>query len=92
MKNPDIELAVDLYYSTIEIGTKEIRKLFACCEASAKKKKDEALKLMAKNEKRASLKAHVNTRIAYQAWGLEISDLEKRLNKLRALKLRKEEV
>lgn len=88
MKNPDIELAVRLYYDSIEIGSQEIKELYSCSSATAKRLKDIALAEMAKEGKRPCLRAHVNTRMAFKAWGIDIADFEKRLHKLRSLKLK----
>lgn len=88
MRNPDIELAVRLYYESIEIGSQEIMQLYSCSPATAKKKKEQALDLMAEEKKRPCLRAHVNTRIAFRAWGIDIADFENRLKKLRSLKLK----
>jgi hypothetical protein len=79
-----IENAVRIYYSYPEIGNREIRELFG--------KKGETtfvkLKNLVKDEMRRrdmlSYGAYkVNTEVAYEVWGLDIKDLEKRMCKLK---------
>lgn len=87
MKQPDIETAVKMYYSKIEIGTKDIRELFgvgATCATDMKKKVREE---MAKRGVRNYYPNSIKTDIAFEVWGLDIEELERRLKALRRLKL-----
>jgi hypothetical protein len=81
-----VENAIKIYYKSIEIGNKEIKALFApigACKALA-------LKQLAKayaDEHGAPVwnASKVNTEMAFEAWGLNIEDLEKRYNKLKRM-------
>ena len=79
----DIKYAVQLYYSRIEIGSSEIGKLFNVTGSAAiAKKKKEAQALMKEKHIPACGCYSVNTEVAYEAWGLDISQLERRLKKI----------
>ena len=86
-KQPDIEKALKIYYSLPEIGTKEIKDLFgvgSTCATSMKKKVREE---MAKRGVRNYYPNTIKTNIAFEVWGLDIDDLERRLKALRRLKI-----
>jgi hypothetical protein len=81
-----LETALRVYYSYPEVGNAEITQLFgrhasdtiACLKKAAK---DEMLKRGV-----PSYGAHkVNTTVAFEVWGLDPVDLEKRLAKLKKL-------
>ena len=89
----DIETAVRLYYEKIEMGNSEIMELFPTASRStAKKLKGLAREKMIEQDMPSFNPLSVNTRVAYVVWGLDIDDLERRLKKLRGLKLMKEGV
>ena len=89
----DIETAVRMYYENIEMGNAEIMELFPTVSRStAKKLKGLAREKMIEDEMPSFNPLSVNTRVAYIVWGLDIDDLERRLKKLRGLKLIKDEV
>jgi hypothetical protein len=84
-----LETAVRLYYEKLELGNAELRELFG---ARHSPKTFARLKEYA----RARMKEHnidtyglytVNTKAAYEAWGLNIADLETRYQKLRKLSM-----
>ena len=86
-----LETAIRLYYENLELGNTEIKELFRV----ASSKKILTLKQMAKKrmeEQDIPLwnALRVNTKTAYEAWGLDINDLERRYNKLQKLGLKKE--
>lgn len=87
MKQPDIEKAVKIYYSMVEIGTKEIKELFGVGNTSAQTMKNKVREEMAKRGIRNYYPHAVKTDIAFEVWGLNIEDLEHRLKALRRLKL-----
>ena len=90
MKTPpikDIEYAVTLYYSKIEIGTSDIMKLFGRGRHTAARYKKIAYDEMVAQRKQNMQHHCVPTKIAFEAWGINIEDLEERLAKLRKLKL-----
>lgn len=87
----DIETAVRIYYERIELGNSEIMELFPTASRStARKLKDLARIKMTEEGMPSFNPLSVNTRVAYIVWGLDIDDLERRLKKLRGLKLIKE--
>ena len=71
MRSPDIEMAVRLYYEKPETQTIKIKKAV----------KEE----MEKRGVKSWLPHSVNTEIAYEVWGIDIDNFEKRLKKLRTL-------
>ena len=91
---PSIEKAVETYYSKTELNTSDIRALFGCGACKALNIKKEVQARMAKENVHCWTPGAVSTRIAYEVWGIDIEDYEKRLTKLRKLGLipnRKEE-
>ena len=85
MKNPDIKTAVQIYYTKPEIGTNEIMELFSVKGTKALKMKNEVRKVMAEKGVKVWLPHSVNTEVAFEVWGLSITDLEARLKKLQKL-------
>lgn len=80
----DLATAIRIYYSKLELDTLDIKTLFpTACEGTILKLKKKARELMAQNEVPVYGTYSVNTRTAYSAWGLDIIDLEKRLEKLK---------
>lgn len=82
----DIRAAIELYWSKTEIGTNDICGLFGVNRDRAAKLKAVAREEM---EKRKTINYNamcVNTEVAYEAWGLQIADLERRYAKLQKLR------
>lgn len=84
----DIEFAIKLYYSKPQIGNKDISELFPHSGSSTicGLKKAAAQKMAEKGEMRYN-SLLVSTKTAYEAWGIDINDLELRYNKLKELNL-----
>lgn len=83
MQITDIKYAVQLYYSRVEISNKEIGKLFNINGTAAiARKKRQARELMTEKKVCACGPATVNTEVAYEAWGLDITQLERKLKKI----------
>lgn len=84
----DIETAIRIYYNHFEIGNTEMERLFVGVKgdtpsrSSLNKLKNQALELMAKRNVKRHGAYKVNTEIAYEAWGINIKNLEYRRNKL----------
>lgn len=78
----DIPTAIRIYYEKHELTTSDIIELFGCCAATAKKMKDMARKLMGERDIPNWNALAVNTDCAFEAWGLDIEDLERRYKKL----------
>lgn len=85
MRTPDIEMAVRLYYEKSEITNNDIKELFGAGSTLTAKLKKAVLQEMAKRDVKSWLPYSVNTKIAFEVWGLDIDDYEKRLKKLRTL-------
>lgn len=81
-----IPTAIKIYYSYIELGNDEVKELFGpCSSATITRLKGRARERMIEL-KAPSWNAHrVNTKIAFEAWGLDINDLEYRNKKLQEL-------
>ncbi len=82
------ETAIQLYYSKTELSNKDIAILFGKIGSARITK----LKNLAeKKRKDAQVQLwnafNVNTKIAYQAWGIDIDELERRYNRLKKLGL-----
>ena len=83
-----IDNALRIYYSHPEIGNKEIVSLFGRLSSATTSK----LKKLVKDEmiNRSTLSYNmykINTGIAFDVWGIDVADLEKRRRKLKALEL-----
>ena len=84
-----LETAIRLYYERIELSNRDIRELFGkLAPATIKSLKNKALAIMTERNTPVWNAQRVNTEIAYEAWGLDITKLEYRLNKLKALGVR----
>lgn len=81
-----VETAVRIYWEHPEIGNAEMRELFGERSPNI----FSAMKKLAREHMRERpvtclSAARIPTYIAYEAWGLDIADLEKRMEKLRKL-------
>lgn len=82
----DIRYAIELYYSQPCIGNKEIKQLFGgCSSATVCRLKKIALNKMAEKNIMPWTAYSIDTETAYEAWGLDIADLENRYKKLKKL-------
>lgn len=88
----DIMEALRIYYQYIEIGNAEIRTLFRCtANDTIAKKKQPVLAKMARDSIRVHTHGHVNTRVAFEVWGIDVKELEMRRKNLIRLGFIKEE-
>ena len=77
-----------VYYENAEIGNKEIKELFGNrSSATISKLKRQVKAEMAKRDMPTFSANKINTAIAYDVWGIDISDLEKRRQKIKELSL-----
>ena len=82
----DIKTAIKLYYSNTSLGNKEIRTLFGNLgNQSVVKLKKLARNKMIEKHIQSWNDIRVNTAAAYESWGLSITDLEQRYEKLKGL-------
>ncbi len=83
----DIETAIKLYYKRIELSNADIRELFGDLgPATVSKLKKKAREVMNRENTPEWSARNVNTEAAFKAWGLDISDLERRYKKLSSMK------
>ena len=84
----DIETAIRIYYQYPEINNKQICRLFGTNSSSTASRYKKAVKdeQIERNVKTMCIDA-VNTKVAYDVWGIDVSDLEQRLKKLKSLGL-----
>lgn len=84
----NIETALRIYYTYPEIGNKEIRELFGTIGNStiAAYKKAVIEEQIDRNVRTSRLNT-VNTEVAFEVWGIDVTDLERRRAKLKALNL-----
>lgn len=85
MKSPDVETAVRLYYEKNELTNADIKALFGTGDTQTIKVKKAVKAEMAKRGVKSWLPYSVNTKVAYEVWGIDITDFERRLKKLTAL-------
>ncbi len=82
----DVGVAVRLYYANVELTNSDIQKLFGMSSSSTvASMKKKVLEVMAERGVPRYNPHAVNTDIAYEVWGLDIADLEKRYKKLQKL-------
>ena len=81
----DFGFAIQLYYRWTEIGNEAIRQLFGVGSNTALKLKKAAQEKMTKENIPVWDAKKVNTEVAFQAWGLDIKDIERRYEKLQKL-------
>ena len=83
-----LETAIRLYYQRIELSNSDIRELFGkLAPATIKSLKNKALAIMTERNTPVWNAQRVNAEIAYEAWGLNIADLERRFKKLKAMEV-----
>ena len=83
-----LETAIRIYYERIELRNGDIREIFGSLGSKTICGLKQAAKDRMKENDIPSWDAKaVNTEAAFEAWGLDIDDLEKRLNKLKKLNL-----
>lgn len=87
MKQPDLLTALRLYYEKSELTNKDIKLLFGSCPSHTTKLKNKVKQAMAEQGVKTFYPNTVNTRVAYEVWGIDVADCEARLKKLRSLKM-----
>lgn len=80
--------AIELYYSKTELSNADITELFGkLSRATISRLKQRVREEMVKRNTPIWNSTYINTQIAYEMWGLNIEDLEKRFDKLKKLSL-----
>lgn len=81
-----IDEAIRIYYTYPELGNKEIRALFGNLGNSTISNYKKAVReVQIERKVKTSQKDAVNTDIAYEVWGIDVNDLERRRKKLQEL-------
>ncbi len=83
-----IETALEVYYSRPELSNSDIRLLFGekLSSATISRLKAKVREQMAAENVPVWNSQCINTETAFKAWGLDVTNLENRLKKLRELK------
>ena len=84
-KIADIDTALYIYYRYPEIGNKEIKELFGGLGSATLTKYKKAVQI--KQNVKTSQLYTINTEMAYEVWGIDVAELEKRRDKLKKLGL-----
>lgn len=86
-KLPDLHLALRFYWEKSELTTADIRQLFGVSNSTATRMKKPVFEMMASSDPpiRTWTANAVNTKTAYEVWGLNIGEIETRLRKLKEL-------
>ena len=84
----NIDNALRIFYNYSEIGNREIGTLFGKLSSATVSRLKKAVKSEMDNRDMYSYGMHkVNTGVAFDVWGINVDDLERRRNKLKALEL-----
>jgi len=84
----NIETALKVYYENAEIGNKEINCLFGNRSSATISKLKKIVKAEMIKRNMPTFNAYkINTAIAYDVWGIDINDLEKRMKKIKELSI-----
>lgn len=81
----DLDTALHIYYRYSELETAQICELFDVSRSTAKRYKNMALEKQCENKNKTMSPTAVNTEDAYEAWGIDVNDIEKRRRKLNEL-------
>ena len=85
----DIETALRVYYKNSELGNKEIIELFgSLSSATVARLKKRVKEEMINRSVPAYGLNKVNTTVAFEVWGIDVTDLEMRIKKLNSLGLK----
>ena len=81
-----LETAITLYYTKTELANRDIVLLFGKHSSSTMTKlKDVVRKKMAERKTPVWNAQNVNTKVAYETWGIDIEDLKRRRQELKDL-------
>jgi len=83
-----IDNALKIYYENSEIGNNEIKILFAVRSSATISRLKKLVKAeMIKKHMPVFCANKINTKIAYEVWGIDVIDLEERRKKIKELYL-----
>ena len=84
----NIDVALQVYYSHSELGNKEIVKLFGRLSSATVSRLKRLAKDSMLKKGLVSYNAHrVKTDVAFEVWGIDVKDLERRRKKRQELNL-----
>ena len=84
----NLETAIRLYYSRVELSTADVKELFPSVgKNTIAKLKQRVREVMAERNVLYYNARCVNTRTAYEVWGLNVNELEENFKKLQKLKI-----
>ena len=83
----NLETVLNIYYGHTELTNALICELFDVSRSTALRYKNKALELQCERNHNTMNPNSVNTRDAFDAWGIDINDIERRRKKLLDLKL-----
>ena len=83
----DLKDCLRIYYTYPEIGIKEIKELFGVGDTKACRLKEPVRKKQIEENIMVLDKNSVNTEAAFEVWGIDIEDIERRVKKLEKLGL-----
>lgn len=82
----DIKSCVKYFYSNQEIGNKEIKEMFGCGDNKAINLKKVVRDVMRERKTVCFDSTKVNTEVAFEVWGLDVKEMERKIKKLHQLK------
>ncbi|MBE7032915.1 MAG: hypothetical protein E7406_01660 [Ruminococcaceae bacterium] len=83
----DLKTCLRIYYTYPEIGSKEIKELFGVGDNKVCNLKNLVRKVQIEKNIMVLDKHSVNTETAFEVWGIDIGDIERRVKKLEKLGL-----
>lgn len=83
----DLAAAIRTYYAQTELSVSDIMAIFGCAQPTARKLRQRGREEMASAGVPSWNERNVNTECAFRSWGLDISQMERSLQRLRKLKL-----
>lgn len=81
----DFDTVLRIYYGYTELTNAQICELFEVSRSTAKRYKNEALTMQYERGHKTMQPNAVNTKDAFDAWGIDVADIEKRREKLKKL-------
>ncbi len=81
----NMEKCLRVFYENQEIGNADIREMFNVSNSKASLMKTEVMKKQAERGIRFFNPRLINTDFAFEYWGLNVADMERRITKLRKL-------
>lgn len=83
----DLEIALQLYYKRNELSTADICVIFKCSSPMARLLKQRGREQMEMDKVPTWNPNYVNTEAAFRSWGLDVTKMQRNLERLRRLNL-----